>query len=56
MAVKRARAKVIPIHGCRKELEQLNARRSAIVNLIELLKEYDRFRAKRLDLRKRKTA
>jgi hypothetical protein len=40
----------------RKELEYLYARRSAIDSLIQSLVEYDRFRTRRLELTKRKTA
>ena len=42
--------------GYQKELEQLYARRSAINSLIQSLEEYDRFRVRRIDERKRKTA
>lgn len=40
----------------RKELEYLYAWRSAIDGLIQSLVEYDRFRTRRLELTKRKTA
>ena len=40
----------------RKELEYLYARRSALDSLIQSLVEYDRFRTRRLELTKRKTA
>ena len=41
--------------GYRKELEYLNARKSALDTLIQSLEDYDRFRSVRMD-RKRKTA
>ena len=41
--------------GYRKELEYLNARKSALDSLIQSLEDYDRFRPVRMD-RKRKLA
>jgi hypothetical protein len=41
--------------GYRKELEYLNARKSALDSLIQSLEDYDRFRSVRMD-RKRKLA
>jgi hypothetical protein len=40
----------------RTRMEYLQARRSALNVLIQSLEEYDRYRARRLDTRKRKTA
>jgi hypothetical protein len=45
-----------PIRGVRRELEFLYARRYAIDSLIESLETYDRYRAKDIDGRKRKSA
>jgi hypothetical protein len=42
--------------GYRKELEYLNARKSALDSLIQSLEDYDRFRPTRVDDRKPKTA
>ena len=49
-------ARVIPIHEHALQLEALYARRSAIETLIESLKDYDRFRVKRLAPQNQKTA
>jgi cell division protein FtsB len=42
--------------GLRKELEQLHARRMAIATLIESLEDYDRFRARRFEASRLRTA
>ena len=49
-------ANVVSITGYRQQLEELYARRSALETLIQSLQKYDRFRAKRCEPRKRKTA
>jgi hypothetical protein len=56
MFVKKPLPSISPGRVYRKELEYLHARRSAIDILIQSLEEYDRFRAKRMEYRKRKTA
>jgi hypothetical protein len=47
---------VLPIRNLDKQLEDLYARRSAVDSLIQSLEDYERFRARRFDVRKRKTA
>ena len=47
---------VLPLRGFGRQLQDLYARRSAIETLIASLEDYERFRAKRFDPRKRKTA
>ena len=42
--------------GLRKELEQLHARRMAIATLIERLEDYDRFRMRRFEDSRLRTA
>ena len=42
--------------GLRKELEQLHARRMAIATLIETLEDYDRFRMRRFEDSRLRTA
>jgi hypothetical protein len=42
--------------GCRKELEYLNARKSALDSLIQSLEDYDRFRSAPTHHPKRKTS
>jgi cell division protein FtsB len=42
--------------GLRKELEQLHARRMAITTLIESLEDYDRFRMRRFEDSRLRTA
>jgi cell division protein FtsB len=42
--------------GARKELEQLHARRMAIATLIESLEDYDRFRMRRIEDHRIRTA
>jgi hypothetical protein len=42
--------------GYRKELEYLNARKSALDSLIQSLEDYDRFRSAPTDHPKRKTS
>jgi hypothetical protein len=42
--------------GCKKQLEYLHARKSAVDSLIQSLEDYDRFRPTRTEDRKRKTA
>jgi hypothetical protein len=57
MLAKKSPPPVISARGPRRELEYLYARRSAVVNLIQSLEEYDRFRAKRpMEERRCKTA
>ena len=45
-----------PDRGYRKELEYLNARKSALDGLIQSLEDYDRFQSVRIVDRKRKLA
>jgi len=45
-----------PARPARKELDYLRARRIAIDSLIQSLEEYDRFRERRSEEPKRKTA
>jgi hypothetical protein len=45
-----------PDRGSRKELEYLNARKSAIDGLIRSLEDYDRFRSRRTEDRKPKAS
>jgi cell division protein FtsB len=42
--------------GVRKELEQLHARRMAIATLIKTLEDYDRFRVRRIEDHRLRTA
>jgi hypothetical protein len=56
MLAKKGLPPTSPARPNRKELEYLYARRSAIDSLIQSLEEYDRFRARRLEEPKRKTA
>lgn len=52
----RSYTRVVPIHGISNELDGLYARRSAIEAVIASLEEYDRLRARRVDLSRQKTA
>ena len=56
MLVKKGASPPSPTRQNRKELEYLYARRTAINTLIQSLEEYDRFRARRTEEQKRKTA
>jgi hypothetical protein len=56
MLAKKVSNPTSPARINRKELEYLYARRSAIDSLIQSLEEYDRFRARRLEVMKRKSA
>jgi hypothetical protein len=57
MLAKKSPPHIIPARGCRRELQQLYERRSAIDMLIQSLQEYDRFREKRTpEERRQKTA
>jgi hypothetical protein len=56
MLAKKGTVPTSPARLNRKELEYLYARRTAIDSLIHSLEEYDRFRSRRLELTKRKSA
>ena len=56
MLHKKASPKLKLVAAPQKQLEFLYARRMAIDSLIQSLEEYDRYRAKKEILRKRKTA
>jgi len=56
MLVKKGLSSPSPARPNRKELQYLYARRTAIDTLIQSLEEYDRFRARRVEEPKRKTA
>lgn len=45
-----------PARGYRRELRHLYARRTAIITLIESLERYHRFRVRRFETSKQKTA
>ena len=45
-----------PVREFRKELEYLYARRTAVDSLIQSLEEYNRFRERRLELLREKSA
>jgi hypothetical protein len=47
---------VLPIRDLDRQLEDLYARRSAVDSLIQSLEDYERFRARTFDIRKRRTA
>jgi len=49
-------SKVVPIRGYAQELNALYARRTAVATLIESLEDYQRFRARRQELKTSKTA
>lgn len=56
MSVKRPSLTLVSARNPRKQLKTLYARRCAIDALIQSLEEYNRYRARRLDPPKRKTA
>jgi hypothetical protein len=56
MLAKKGLSQTSPARINRKELEYLYARRMAIDTLIQSLQEYDRFRARRMEEPKRKSA